>query len=430
MIHKVFLPALGETMSEARIVRWLKQEGDMVKKGEPVLEIETDKATMEVESLNDGFLRKIIKPGDTVVPVGEVIALITDTKEEPLIEAPPHEEAITEAAPAAEPKKGDREAKLSPPAAARAAYVTAKLIASPRARRLADQAQIDLNLLAGRGSGPKGRIVEADVQRFLDERKAAAPTVATAPPERPSQPLSIPPTAAAPLTEDRPLPLTSMRKAIAEQMVRSVQTAPHITLSVEIDMTAAEQWRARANQLRQANDQLSISLTALIVKICAWALQRHPMMNASFQSSQIVLHGQINIGIAVALEEGLIVPVVKNALAKGVGQIAEEINDLSRRARSNQLKVSELSGATFTISNLGMFGVDHFTAIINPPEAGILAIGRIARRFMPDANDQPVIKPMMTVTLSADHRVVDGAVAARFLADVRAGLEDPALILL
>lgn len=417
MIHNVFLPALGETMTEARIVRWLKQEGDAIKKGEPILEIETDKATIEVESLHDGFLRKIVKPADTVVPVGDVIALVTDSPEEPLAQA------AAPAAPAAEKKDSQGTAPQSP-AATPAPQVAAKLIASPRARRLADRSHIVIAALAGRGTGPGGRIVEADVQKYLDGLKAA-PAAAPAQP-----PVAAPIPAAAPLPGDKVLPLTTMRKAIAEQMVRSVQAAPHVTFSADIDMSTAQQWHARANQWRQAAGQSNVSLTALIVKVCTWALQRHPLMNASFQGNQILLHGQVNLGIAVALDEGLIVPVLKDVPAKGLAQIAEEIADLSQRARSNQLKASELSGGTFTVSNLGMFGVDRFTAIINPPEAGILAVGRIARRFVPDANDQPIAKPIMTVTLSADHRVVDGAVAARFLADIRAGLEEPSLITL
>ncbi len=422
MIHNVFLPALGETMTEARIVRWLKQEGDALKKGEPILEIETDKATIEVESLNDGFLRKIVKPADTVVPVGDVIALVTDSPEEPLAQVAAPASA-TPAVPVAE-KKDSQGAAPQSPAATPTSQAAAKLIASPRARRLADRSHIAIAALAGRGTGPGGRIVEADVQKYLAGLKAA-PAAAPAQP-----PVAAPIPAAAPLPGDKVLPLTTMRKAIAEQMVRSVQAAPHVTFSADIDMSTAQQWHARANQWRQAAGQSNISLTALIVKVCAWALQRHPLMNASFQGNQVLLHGQINLGIAVALDEGLIVPVLKDVPTKGLAQIAEEIADLSQRARSNQLKASELSGGTFTVSNLGMFGVDRFTAIINPPEAGILAVGRIARRFVPDANDQPVAKPIMTVTLSADHRVVDGAVAARFLADIRAGLEEPSLITL
>jgi pyruvate dehydrogenase E2 component (dihydrolipoamide acetyltransferase) len=429
MITEVYLPALGETMTEARIVSWLKQEGSPVAKGEPIFEIETDKATLEVESLSGGYLRKIIQAADKTVPVGETVALITDTPDEPL-------PAGGAAAPApAQPAASEAPASpaAAPAAAASNKAGSKKLVASPRARRLADKVNLDVSLLAGLGTGPGGRIVEADVKRYLDGHKAApaaapAAPVASTPAPAPA-PAPVAP-AAQPVLGGSEIPLVGMRKAIAERMTASVHTSPHIYVTMSIDMTAAEAWRKKANAVREARKQRSVSATAVILKVCAWALERHPRVNASIKGDRIVEHEEINIGMAVALEDGLIVPVVHNVVAKGIGRIGEEIADLGERARSNRLKASEMSGGTFTVSNLGMFGVDQFTAIINQPEAAILAVGRIAKQFVPGENDEPMVKPMMTVTLSADHRIIDGAIAARFLADVRTGLEDPSLVLL
>jgi len=431
MITPIFLPALGETMTEARIVGWLKKEGDRVEKGEPILEIETDKATLEVESLTTGILRKIVSGSDSTVPVGETIGYLADSLDEPL---PENGGAATKAAASAEPA-------APAPTAAEPVVSTQdvapaqpqrsqKIIISPRARRLADAQNLNVQSLAGIGTGPKGRIVEADVKKFLQAQPAAAAPV-SAPPAQPFAPAGRAIAPQQPLSVgDRTVPLTGMRKAIAEQLVHSVQTAPHVTFSVDVDMSAAEAWRARANSIRAAAGLKNVSMTALLAKVVTWALSRSPWMNASLHSDQITLHSRINLGIAVALDEGLIVPVVQDANTKGVAQLSEEISDLSQRARSNKLRANEMTGGTFTISNLGMYGMDRFTAIINPPEAGILAVGRIRKQFVPDENDQPVAKPIMNITLSADHRIIDGAVAAQFMADLRAGLEEPALVLL
>lgn len=405
MIRNIFLPAVGETMNEARIVRWLKREGDPVAKGEPIVEIETDKANIEVEALASGVLRQIVEGEGATVPVGGVIAYLADSMAEPLPEASRGNGGLKESI-------GERiEAAPAAPAPSRRA---AKLIVSPRARRLADHKNLDVSLLTGQGSGPGGRIVETDVQRFLANR---APLPASAAP--------LPPTPG-----DRIILLAGIRKTIAERMSRSAQTAPHISFEADVDMSAAEAWRAKANALQQVQSQSPISVTAFIVRVCAWALKRHPWMNATLKDDAITLHGAVNIGVAVALDEGLIVPVVQDAAQKSVGEIAAEIAGLTERARGNRLRAGDLSGGTFTVSNLGMFGVDRFTAILNPPEAGILAVGRMMKRIVLGPDDAPVVRPMMTVTLSADHRIVDGAVAARFLANIRVGLEEPALLLL
>lgn len=424
MITEVIMLALGETMNEARIVRWLKREGDRVAKGEPIAEIETDKANIEMESLASGVLRKIVESEGAVAPVGRVIAYLAESMDEPLpseisLNASASPTGRGGAARPAEPSTSPRSTQDASGNDSRAQRPD-RWIASPRARRLADREKIDIAWLAGMGTGPRGRIVEADVKNFLRQRRPA-PAVPSVPP--------VPSLPTAP-TGDTVIPLAGIRKAIAERMARSAQTAPHMTFDAEVDMSAAEAWRAKANALRKAKGQSSISPTALVVKVGAWALARHPWMNAALTGESITLRGEVNIGVAIALDEGLIVPVIHGAVRKGAAQIADEIADLSERAKTNRLRGSDLAGGTFTVSNLGMFGVDRFTAILNPPETGILAVGRIVKRFVPDENDRPVAKPMMTITLSADHRVVDGATAARFLADVRAGLEDPAMLIL
>jgi len=423
MITEVVMLALGETMNEARIVRWLKREGDRVAKGEPIAEIETDKANIEMESLASGVLRKIVESEGAVAPVGKVIAYLAESMEEILTPTPDAPSTLrlrsghASLRSAQEARDGGGEQIL--PRNDSEDRRSDKLIASPRARRLADRENIDIALLAGMGTGPRGRIVEADVKKFLSQRQPA-PTPPHTHAKRPS-PVAL---------GDTVIPLAGIRKTIAERMTRSAQTAPHITFDADVDMSAAEAWRAKVNAARKAKGQSSISLTALTVKVCAWALTRHQWMNATLSGESITLHSEVSIGVAVALDEGLIVPVVHDAARKGAAQIADEIADLSERAKTNRLRGSDLAGGTFTVSNLGMFGVDRFTAILNSPETGILAVGRIVKRFVPDENDQPVVKPMMTITLSADHRVVDGATAARLLADVRAGLEEPSLMIL
>lgn len=423
MITEVILPALGETMDQARLLRWLKREGDGVVKGEPIVEIETDKANIEVEALTSGVLRKIVEGEGAIVPVGRTIGYLADSTDEPL---PGDLTPISGTAPGALQERREEASRATKPTPAR----TGRRVISPRARRLADRENIDLTLLEGQGTGPGGRVVEADVRRFVAQRQAAEPTAppsVAVPAGAPAIPVV---TAATAAPGDRVVPLVGMRKAIAERMSRSTQSAPHITFDADVDVSGAEAWRARANALRQAQGQPPISLTALIVKVCAWALQRHPWLNATLRDESVILSGEVNVGVAVALDEGLIVPVVRDAARKGVAEIADDLAGLIKRAQSKRPKSSDLSGGTFTVSNLGMYGVDRFTAILNPPEVGILAIGRIVRRLVPGENDAPVAKPMMTVTLSADHRVVDGVTAARFLADVRTGLEDPSLLLL
>lgn len=448
MAKPIIMPKFGFTQEESTIVQWLKKEGDRVEKGDPIVEVTTDKINMEVEAPADGILGGIRYQEGETVPVTEVIAYILAEGEE----APEPEEKVAAAAPPAPA------AKEAPPVAERRA-----VSATPVAQRIAEAKGVDLSAVPG--SGPGGKITREDVERYLAERGAppedgkrratpAARRVARehgidlstvpgsgprgrvqeadvlAAVERLAVEAPAPPPAPAGISAGPVvIPLEGMRKTIAERMQTSAQQAPHIMFTLDVDMSEAIAFREYANQ-RIAEGQPRISMTAVLVKACAWALRQHPMVNSHFDGERILVQNEVNIGVAVALEEGLIVPVVHQADQKGLMQIGAEVADLARRAREGRLRPDDLTGGTFTISNLGMFGVDHFTAIINPPEVAILAVGRIAKRFVPDENDQPVARPMMTITLSADHRVLDGAMAAGFLATLRQALEMPSTILL
>lgn len=411
MIREIVLPALGETMDEAVILRWLKEEGDPVAKGEPIFEIETDKATIEVEALEGGLLRAMTVPAGERVSIGAVVGYLADAMDEPLPDGG-HKAARPSTATVKTEAAG-----VEPPLAPAKPATSRKVIASPRARRLADREGVDLALIP-EGTGPKGRIVEADVKRFLEVRGAPA--------RAPSSEAPTPPPVGG--VGDRIVPLEGARKVIAERMTRSAQTAPHFTLTISVDMTTAESARQMLGE-RARERGVSISTTAFLTFTCAWALRRNPWVNATLRDEQICLLGEVHIGVAVARESGLIVPVIRNADRKGMEQIAQELEDLTQRARSGSLRSEQMGGSTFTLSNLGMYGVDHFTAIINPPESAILAVGRIARAVVPQEDDTLAVRPIMRMTLSCDHRVIDGSVGARFLQDLREALERPAIML-
>lgn len=438
MAKAVIMPKFGFTQESAQIVRWLKRAGETVEQGEPIAEVTTDKVNMEVEAPASGILDGLrYAEGDTV-PVTEVIAYIRSAGEAPIAETADHEPQTTETAdrrpqaaatPVAEKMARDKGIDLSTltgtgpggrvtrrDVEAAAAADGGKTRAAPAARRLARELGVDLSAIAG--SGPRGRIQSADVRAaHAQAAQAAEPTAVSGLPSALGGSIL------------RTIPLTGMRRTIATRLQQSFQQSPHIFFDAHIDATALEALRAQANE-RLPKDAPRVSVTAIIAKACAWALGRHPMLNSRIEGENIVLLGDIHLGIAVALNEGLIVPVVRNAPRKGLAQLAAEIADLAERARSNRLRPDDVAGGTFTISNLGMFGVDRFTAVINPPQVGILAVGATRKQIMPDENDRPVARPILTVTLSADHRVVDGAVAARFLKDLRDGLEQPALLTL
>ncbi|RCK75058.1 MAG: Dihydrolipoamide acetyltransferase component (E2) of acetoin dehydrogenase complex [Anaerolineae bacterium] len=467
MAREVIMPKFGFTQETAEIVHWLKKAGDAVEAGDPIAEVTTDKVNMEVEAPASGILTDLrYKEGD-IVPVTEVIAYILAPGEAlpatagSATQPPTAPSAAVEAPPAAAPQSMPlvkatplaeriaREAGLelqgiqgSGPSgkitrrdveAALNRQAGGKVRAVPAARRLAREAGVELAEVAG--SGPSGRVQSADVQRFLAGRSSAA--VEAVQPAHLEIPQPLP---AAPAELERPtqlafqvLPLAGMRRTIAQRLQKSAQEAPHINLEIRVDVTQAEALRARANQQR-SEGQPKVSLTAVLAKACAWALKRNPYINAWLQSTpqgeQIVLIEQVNLGIAVALKEGLIVPVVQQSESKGLLQLAQEMDELTARARENRLRPEDVADGTFTISNLGMFGVERFTAIINPPQVAILAVGTVRKEVVADENDQVAVRPMINLTLCADHRVVDGAVAAAFLRDLKTALEDPQLMIL
>lgn len=447
MPKAVIMPKFGFTQEESTLVTWLVKQGDHVDQGDPICEVTTDKINMEVEAPVSGILDGILYHEGDTVPVTEVIAFIRSEDEAPLTttpatpppsgeEAAREKESESRATPVAANLAKEKGVDLDQvPGTGPGGRVTrqnvedylagqvdtsvdaGKVRAVPSARRLAREAGIELSQI--KGTGPNARIQTTDVRGALER---PVESVLQAIPSQAAASVGIANQQAA-----RAVPLAGMRLTIATRMQKSSQEAPHITFEADVDATNAEALRVRANELLEQG-QPRISLTAIIVKACAWALKRNPFINSRLDGSQILLLDEINIGIAVALEEGLIVPVVHGVAQKGIAQVAVEIAGLAERARSGHLHPDDVTGGTFTISNLGMFGVDRFTAIINPPESAILAIGRITRKFVPDDQDRPVVRPVMTVTLSADHRVVDGALAAQFIRDVRLALEHPDLM--
>ena len=398
---EITMPKMSDTMLEGKVIRWLKHEGDQVAEGEPIAEIETDKANVEMEAFEAGVMKQIlVKEGETV-PVGQPIAVLEtlEAEEMPPVTAPPPPEA----APAIEEKP------LAPPEAER-------VKASPLARRMAEEKGIDLSRI--QGTGPDGRITESDVENYLRQPQAAA-----APPpviEAPSPPK--PPAIEVP-TEEREL--SRMRKTIAERMARSKQTIPHFYVTSEVEMDWASRMR---DELNMDESQTRVSFTDIVIKACALALAGFPEVNASYSEDKLLMHEEINIGLAVALEDGLIAPVVHNADRKSLRRIASETRELAQRARENNLRATDYTGGTFTVSNLGMFDVESFAAIINPPESATLAVGTI--REVPVVVDgQVAVSKRMKATISADHRVLDGAVAAKFLQEVKRRLESPISLL-
>jgi len=425
MITKVVLAKLSPTMEEGTVVKWTRNEGDPVKVGDVLAEIETDKANMEMEALGAGTLRKVLVPAGGKAPVGTLIGVIANPDEDisallataaaaaPPAPAAPVPAAATAAAPAPGPSPPD--VPLMALSSAAAAGPGGRVKASPLARAMALRQNLPLASMPG--SGPGGRIVKRDVEAYASGARPAS-TVASFP-----TPASAPRMAAAlvpQVTPGQEIPLTNMRKTIAKRLSESKFTAPHFYVTVEIDMDAAVDLREQL--IRSEN--LKVSFNDLIVKACARALTRFPGVNASWAVDKIVTHADVHVGVAVAVPDGLVVPVVRHADRKPVVEISAEVKDLAGRARDRKLRPEEFTGSTFSISNLGMYDVTEFTAIINPPESAILAVGAV-RKVPVVVNDELAVGHRMKVTLSADHRVIDGALAAQFLAEVRRLLESP-----
>jgi pyruvate dehydrogenase E2 component (dihydrolipoamide acetyltransferase) len=424
------MEALSPTMEEGQLVRWLKGEGDEVVEGDVLAEIETDKATMELVARGSGVLRRIALGEGQTAPVGQVIGVIASPDEdiESLVkelggnggkpaekEAPAKSEKAApkpEKAEEPEPEAEEEEAEETEREPERVRDTgDGRIKASPLAKRLAKDAGIQL---AGvEGSGPGGRIVKRDI-----EAAAKAPAGA-----RPAAPRGI----AAEGPEAEEVPLSQMRKTIAKRLATSIGPIPTFYLTTECDMTRLLAVRETANaQLEK--DGIKASINDFLIKALAVALARHPEVNAEWGDKAITRHHRVHIGVAVAIEDGLITPVVRDADRKGVGEIAVEVKELAKRARDKKLKPDEYTGATFSISNLGMFGIDEFTAIINPPEAGILAVGQVADKVVVEKGEM-VVRSRMRMTMSCDHRVVDGATGARFLQTLRSFVEEPGIMI-
>jgi pyruvate dehydrogenase E2 component (dihydrolipoamide acetyltransferase) len=458
------MPKMGDTMEEGKILRWIKHEGDQVKKGESLAEVETDKVNIEIESFANGILRKILVPEGASAPIGAGIALV-GAPDEPLPEntggngagkaASTNQQAGTRsgqndgktvAAPAQNQPGITVENSMVPQPISTATMSTqapptgeqGRIFISPVARRLAEEYSIDYSHI--HGTGPNGRIIKMDIEAVVTQatRQPAIPqpvaaTAAAAPvtapiPEVPVRPEPTP--AAIDTGEVVEIPLTSMRRTIARRLSQSMQTAPHFYVTSVIDTGKLADLRQQINEYA-ANDPapIKVSFNDLIIKAVARALVRMPQVNVSFAEDRLMQKKSVHIGMAVALEQGLIVPVLHNVDHQGILDIARESQRLAEASRTGKLRPEDLSGGTFTVSNLGMFDVDSFTAVINPPESAILAVGSITPTPVV-VDGQVVVRNRMKVTLSSDHRAIDGATAARFLQEVKRLLEEPFGLLL
>jgi pyruvate dehydrogenase E2 component (dihydrolipoamide acetyltransferase) len=408
MPTNVIMPALGVAQQTGTLLKWLKAEGQTVIKGEPLMEIETDKSTVEIEASASGVLSRVTAKAGDEIPVGQTIALILapgETATSAAVQDPhprplPKGEGISQGHPIPQGEgrvEGRRTTSTATTPAISAAPTRGRILASPKAKRIAKEQRIELESL--RGSGPNGSILAADVQR-AGNGNFARPATSTMP---------------------GLVPLTPMRRIVGQRMTLSKQSAPHFYISMEVDMTAVSKLR---NGWKERGDEPIPSINDFILQASARALKDYPSINSSFTEHGIQQHADINVGVAVALDEGLVVPVIRNADQLNLLELAEQSRALADKAQNKKLFPLDYEGGTFTVSNLGMLGVDSFIAILNPPQAAILAVGRVAPRVVTDG-DGIEIKSMMTAILSADHRIVDGASAARFLREVKQLLESP-----
>ncbi len=422
MAVEVIMPKVDMVMETGTLVEWLKQEGETVEKGQPLFVIMTDKAAIEVEAPASGILSGITAKVDDVIPVSQTIAFILQPGEKLPVGVQPG--PVVPASASSQPQVSEKSVPIAVQDATGAEFIPGKVRATPIARRMA--AELGIDLAGVRGRGPQGRIHRADVVDAM-EKQAKPATGAPVPIMQgvPSPELQIP------LPDARRkdvIPLAGPRKIIAQRMAYSAAVAPHITLSVSVDMSEAARLRSRVlAQIEQKTGQ-RLSYTAILARALATVLPRHPLLNASLAGEEIILWEDVHLGIATSLDEYLIVPVIRQAQEKNLEQIVLTLAELVERARAKRLAPSEMSGSTFTISNLGMFGIESFTAIINPPESAILAVGMIVDTYVKVENEL-VLRPVMNLTLSADHRIVDGAAAANFLVGLKNTLENPYLLI-
>ena len=427
----VDMPKLSDTMEEGVIAKWKVKEGDKVESGDIIAEVETDKATMDVEVFDSGTILKILASEGDSVPLGKKIAIIGDEGEDisGLVsgEAVSKEESKKEKAPADAEAGGSNQSKADKKdsgksfdpifgglnnqqkeAVKEGSEANGRIKASPLARKMAEDQGIDLGSV--QGSGPNGRVVKRDIEEYEEQ----APSPAAAPSAQPVE-----------TAGDEDVRISQMRKTIARRLAESKFTSPHFYETTDIDMKNVVDIRSRLNEV----SDVKISFNDLVVKACAVALRRHPGVNSSWMGDVIRKHGSIHIAMAVAIEDGLVTPVIRNVDQKGLSQISRESKELAQKARDRKLQPEEWEGSTFSVSNLGMFGIEEFTAIINPPNSCILAVGAI--RDVPVVENGEVVPgKRMKVTLSSDHRIVDGAMAAEFLSTLKKLLEDPMGMLL
>jgi pyruvate dehydrogenase E2 component (dihydrolipoamide acetyltransferase) len=462
MATELTMPQMGYDMQEGTVVRWLKTEGSPVQLGEAIAEIETDKAVVEFESYAKGILQKILVPEGTTVPVGEVIAIVA-AENEVLVESVPDEPApaeesepetpapeVSTAIPLEAPAQpvstnGGVASDAVPMPAASATESEGRLFVTPAARKIAEEQNIDLRQITG--TGPGGRIVKEDVLEYSgrpveavaetdgSETDQSEPIVAEAPAqpviEETQEPTADPVVAEVPAVieteshdEDALVPLSRMRQQIARVTIRSKSEKPHFYVTTDIDMTQAMALRGQINQ-SLSDEGVRVTVNDLIVKACVMTLKKYPKFNGFYQENGIKMNDTINIGIAIAIEEGLIVPALLDCGGKSLKELATASKDLAERSANGTLSNLEYAGGTFAISNLGMFGVTSFIAIIQPPQSAVLAVGAVAKRAVVGEDDQIIVAQMMTATISGDHRIVDGAEGAQFVNEVKRLLENP-----
>ena len=419
MATNVYMEALSPTMEEGRVVKWHKRDGDPVKAGETLAEVETDKAVMDLVARADGVLRQVAAAEGQTVAVGSVVAVIAAPGEAVGVATPsaPSPAAASSGSGKRDAGGGMREVAGVAVAPADAARVKA----SPLAKRMAREAGVDLQLVTG--SGPGGRVVKRDLEGAAPRASvpAAAPTLVES---HPASRIPHPESTGAPFED---VPLTQIRKTIAKRLATSLGPIPHFFLTTEVDMERASEAREALNQ--QLGDQGKVSFNDIIIKATAHALTKHPACNAWFQDDHIRYWHEVHMGMAVAVEDGLITPVIRNAELKALAEIGREAKELAERARNRRLQPNEYTGATFSVSNLGMFDIDQFTAVINPPEAGIIAVGSIVQKPVV-VEGQLTARRRMRITMSCDHRVIDGATGAAFLRTLKQMLENPLAMLL
>ena len=390
----VIMPKLGLTMTEGSIEKWLRQEGDRVEKGEPLVEIITEKLNFQYEAPASGILRKILHHEGETVPVSTSIAILAEESE-----VLPELEAIQPAVPIAAPHPEPIRKEIK--------EISQRIFISPIARRIAKEEGIDLSTL--KGSGPGGRILKNDVLRVAEKEKIALHSI--------------------PTSSGKTIPLKGIRRIIAKRMTESFQNIPHFYLSLEVDMTSCLALHEKLKEEVEKRTKVRLTLTDILVKVVASVLRDHPIINSRIEGDQILLLDEINIGVAIALEDGLIVPVLHQADRKSLAEIAIALRGLAQKAREGKLSLDEVGGGTFTLSNMGMLGIDKFNAIINPPECSILGVGRTVKKPVA-CGEEIQIRPMAWFSLSSDHRIVDGATAALFLTHIGKLVENPTFLLI